>query len=161
MSGTSSLPISAQDALEEQALATMACLIAISTRLPAKQPESNESAHLIKGLYGLAVYSSQYWCDSMFSLAQESQGRLERYPSTVAVIERLVHALDFHNDKSMGSNIPKHPPDDSVAQLDYLRGYPQLQSHIQLLFACRTNKWLEKSFQDSPGMLCILECHSR
>jgi len=152
ISGKASIPITEKDGILEQALATMACLLAVSERLGPEGHGILESTLLVKGLFGLAIYASQYWCDSILALVGTSQTQLVEHSQVAFLVQHLSHELDKHADghPDGGPSEGDHSPDQEK-QIQGLSKYPGLLVHARDFFACRSVQGLEKSLASNEG----------
>lgn len=144
--------ITETEAIEEQAVATLTCLVSASKHFSPHSHVREPLLRVIQGLYGLTPYSSQYWVDYVLSVngAQNRQSSsCNRY---IAVVDTFAEELER----------PEWLPTSTDARLDqalelrdarleWLEGVPRIQNHVRRALACGSQNGLEASLGKGQG----------
>ncbi|KAF2638470.1 hypothetical protein P280DRAFT_491867 [Massarina eburnea CBS 473.64] len=123
-------------AIQEHALASMACLLSAVKIFCKDYCENARLLRLVKGVHGLHIYATEYWTEYLLANAA-STGGIDASSSLVDLSYRLTDALA----KSSGSvAIPATSLDD---RLKLLQEHPRLQLQITRSLWARSQKRLE------------------
>lgn len=133
----------------EHGKAAVACLLAgIEVfALPRKDPPTY--IRILKGLYGLHLYATEYWTDYLLSIAT-NLGNGGDDADLWVLANSLAHKVDSMFDSSTGPS----PERDSIpldTRVDSLSQYPVLQKQIMVAQNARSLKYMEKELSHEHG----------
>jgi hypothetical protein len=143
--------IDEQEAIREHSMATFACLLSGVYIFLENRPEHERFLRVIKGIHGFHVYATEFWTEYLLHLS--SSGELDSHPRILALACALAEALDKISDPTVEQeNVVESSVLDE--RIDFLRGKPLLQKHVEISLRARSLKRLESKIlqevQDVP-----------
>lgn len=145
---SSNVVIHEQEALQEHAVATIACLLSGVRVFSNAYPEQAKYQRVAKGLHGLHVYATEYWTECLLSHAASGDG-LDQSSSLFVLASQLVHELDKAYGQpgapNAGSNIRI-----SDKRLALLQQHGLLHKHVEGALKGRSLKRLESELLQVP-----------
>ncbi|AEO68321.1 uncharacterized protein THITE_2145496 [Thermothielavioides terrestris NRRL 8126] len=147
-SPSSNLVIREEEALQQHAAATLACLISGFNVFVEGYPEHPKALRVIKGIHGLHVYATEYWTEYLLSEAKRHGGI-----SSDTSVFRLARQLANKLEKLAPPNAQR---DDSDAgsfdeRLVLLGQHEALQEYVKRSLKSRTAEQLERELQNQEG----------
>ena len=144
--------ITETEAIEEQAVATLTCLVSASKHFSPHSHVREPLLRVIQGLYGLTPYSSQYWVDYVLSMSGARNRQSLSYYRYTAVVDTFVEELErpewFPTSTDAGLDQALELRD---ARLEWLEEVPRIQTHVQRALACGSQDGLEASLSKGQG----------
>ncbi|KAK2611705.1 hypothetical protein N8I77_005030 [Diaporthe amygdali] len=138
-SSSSTLELSEEVAVNQQCIASIACLLSSMKLLGQKREET--LLLLVSGVYGLQLYATEYWTEYLLTVMDWDRG-LDKQSKLYGLLCRLSVGLDaaFENDRQefRGDELPED------GRLDCLREYPAIHKCVRAAISARSLKQLEQ-----------------
>lgn len=140
-SPASSLRITEKQAVEEQGIAIVTCLLSGLQTLTRPYDDRSRNVQVAKGLHALHIYATEYWTEYLFRCAELLE--LDRSTSQlINLANELSQCLDSltihtHEEEVMANTSPQDP------RLELLRDYPEIQKQARVALSARSLKHLE------------------
>ncbi|KEZ45978.1 hypothetical protein SAPIO_CDS1375 [Scedosporium apiospermum] len=135
--------ITEEEATEEQAIASVACLVSASRCFHHSGDAHERRVRVVKGLYGLVIYSSEHWVEYTLSMTAQNDSKRCRYFDIVKILMTELERLGW------GADIDLHCFEPGVdacdPRLDLLHEHPLLQRLLQYTMTRRSHAGLEES----------------
>lgn len=139
---SSNLKIDEEAVLHQHCVASVTCLLSSLRLLHDDYHESHRL--IIKGIYGLQLYASEYWTESLLSVL-ELRGDLGTFPALHTSLCQLTEAIDswpaFHRNQDKDDEIGQSLQD---SRLNWLRDHEAVQRHVRRAIWARSPKQLER-----------------
>lgn len=149
----SNVVIHEQEALQEHAVATIACLLSGVRVFNKAYPEQAKYRRVAKGLHGLHVYATEYWTEYLLSHAAFGDG-LGQTSSLFGLACQLVDELDKAYDQSRVPNAVSNIR-ISDKRLALLQQHDLLHKHVAGALKGRSLKRLESELLQVPRKFCL------
>lgn len=157
-SSSSAVAINENDALQEQGIATVTCLLSAAQVFHQQDAEQAKLLRLVKGIHALHIYSTEYWTEYILANAAVSHG-LEAAPVLVELASRLAEALHTfpggcHDQSSEVSGLV----DDRLCLLDRL---PDIKVQVKNAMLSRSLQRMESEILDQKCKQCVGQSRSQ
>lgn len=149
MSADSTFSITEAESTEEQGRAMIACIVSASRCFHQPGGENEKRIRVVKGLYGLVLYASEYWVESALSAFGQRVPRPREYLHMIQALVTELERKEWHTE--VETHKPQSQLETDDPRLTVLDEYPLLQKHIRCAMASRTQDALEKLGNVAPG----------
>jgi hypothetical protein len=139
-SSFSTVMLKEEDALREQGVATLSCLLSGLKVFDTSYDDQQRLLRLVKGIHGFHVYATEYWTEYLLANAATHVG-LEGSDKLLDLAIRLADALD-----DMTTNAPPPLKASSVGiddRLSFLAKHGTVKEHVERALLARSQKRLE------------------
>ncbi|KAI1130951.1 hypothetical protein F5Y10DRAFT_99697 [Nemania abortiva] len=139
-SSASSLRITEMPAIEEQGIATIACLISGLQTFSQAFDQRIRIVQVAKGLHALQIYGIEYWTDYLLRFME-----LERLPGSSSKLFDLAIELSERLERLTGRTFNSAGPNTLPLdpRLELLRPYPIIETQVKVAIHQRSIKHLE------------------
>ncbi|KAI0182868.1 hypothetical protein EV127DRAFT_457871 [Xylaria flabelliformis] len=141
LEASSSLSITEEQAVEEQGIATVACLLSGLRTFTKPHDDKLRNVQVVRGLHVLHIYATEYWTDYLFRHL-ELPGSGLSMSQLIDLTNNLSQWLD-----SLAIHTLKEPaeakPSILSPRLELLKDYPAIQKQARIAICARSLKELE------------------
>ncbi|KAI1742969.1 hypothetical protein F4680DRAFT_388566 [Xylaria scruposa] len=136
-----SLGIDEEQAVEEQGIATVTCLLSGLRTFTKSYDDTLRNTQVVRGLHALHIYATEYWTEYLFRHLE----LLGSDPSTSQLINltdslsQWLDSLAIHTLEESAEAKPSIPS----PRLELLKDYPAIQKQARIALSARSLKHLE------------------
>jgi hypothetical protein len=154
-SNSCAVAINERDALQEHGLATVNCVLTAVGAFDSNYQEQARLLRLVKGLYALHVYSTEYWTEYLLENARVGHG-LGSFPRLLSAASHLAENL-----KGFSSAVPySSEPCNTVTdyRIQFLDGHPDIKTQVEKALRGRSSDKIESDiFDQTSKFFCELQ----
>jgi hypothetical protein len=157
-SSFSTVVLREEDALREQGIATLSCLLSGLKIFDPSYDDQARLLRLVKGIHGFHVYATEYWTEYLLANAAIHDG-LEGSDKLSALTMQLADTLDGMTTLAPPSKTSSVSIDD---RLSLLEKHGTIKEHVERALLARSQKRLElELLQDSRVYSLLFYHHPR